>query len=257
MSCKDMDRLIQLYLDQEIEEADLQRLREHVQTCEPCRQSLQEMIALVQTLEGIRRRQEDHRISMMNQKLKWMAVATSIVFIITFTPPLQNHYQSETDIAGRSPEEVVQEAEEWSTESTETMVLAMGSESLPIPDSDYIRVIRPQGEEEELEDDGFQADTAWIYPSALPFVLKNKLDWHEELKRLVFVGVPDSDTFHALLAMVGLSTNIEDELEEPAFPTSVILTTGKNPQLETFTFPEKESNISQWFDKLAATPVMP
>jgi hypothetical protein len=35
------------------------------------------------------------------------------------------------------------------------------------------------------------------------------------------------------------------------------LTTGKDPQLETFTFPENERNISRWFDKLAATPAIP
>ncbi|PTM59965.1 anti-sigma factor family protein [Desmospora activa] len=258
MSCKDMDRLIQLYLDQEIEETDLQRLWEHVQTCDSCRQSLREMIALVQTLEGIRSKREDSRIVRMNQLVKWMAVATSIVFIIVFSPPLQSHYQSESDIAGRSPEPIATHAaEELPVESAEMMVLATGSESLPIPENDYIRVIRPRDDEEGLEDDELQADTAWIYPSALPFVLQNQIDWHEQLKRLVFIGVPDSDTLHTLLAAVGFSPSIQEELEEPSFPTSVILTTGQNPQLETFTFPEKESSISHWFEKMATTPAIP
>ena len=43
-SCKDMDRLIQLYVDQEIEEADRKRLGEHVAECNICRNDLQEMI---------------------------------------------------------------------------------------------------------------------------------------------------------------------------------------------------------------------
>jgi hypothetical protein len=254
MSCKNMDRLIQLYLDQEIDEADLQCLREHIQVCDSCRQSLQEMIALVQTLEEIRGSQEKSRLTAINQMIKWMAVATSIVFIVMFAPPLQSHNQTGIDVAGTSPEPIAtHEAEELPVES-QVMVLATGSESLPIPDNEYIRVIRPQEEDGGMMDPAFQADTAWVYPSAIPFVLQGNMEWQKELKRLVFVSVPDSDTLNTLLASMGLSFTIK---EDPSFPTSVILTTGKDPQLETFTFPENERNISRWFDKLAATPAIP
>lgn len=238
MSCRDMDRLIQLYVDQDIDEEEKERLRDHVSQCDSCRQSLQEMVALVHSLEEIRRSMEPRRPAViLNHFIKWAAVYTAIAFLVYFVPQMEQH-----------------KMEEYGTESmhvhSTVTVLATGAEKLHIPDSDYIQVMRPRNLGQELD-----IDTALVYPSAVPSLLEDEQDWYKRIKRFVFVKVPDPDTLKYLLLSAGFSKEelLDKEWKRDRFPTSVILTTGKQYQLETFTFPDNEKNISRWFDQLATT----
>jgi len=73
------------------------------------------------------------------------------------------------------------------------------------------------------------------------------------IKRLVFVRVPDDRTFKTLMSTFGIGLDQgTEQLGDTAFPTSVIITLGKEPKLTTFTFPEQEQEISRWFEKLSA-----
>lgn len=246
-SCKEMDRLIQLYVDQEIEEADRHRLKDHVAECKVCRHNLEEMIDLVQSLEGIRNhdRKPSKAVTLLNHLIKWMAVYTAIAFLVAFAPGMMQHRNVQiTELASRAGDPGD------GTGIHHVMVLATQGEKLHIPKNDYIQVIRPRNVKENA---GFE--TALVYPSALPFVLDGKPDWFKEVKRFVFVRVPDDKTMEMILTSSGLTLD-RSAWEEKRFPMSVILTTGNNPHLETFTFPDDKQNISRWFDKMAATPTI-
>lgn len=247
-SCKDMDRLIQLYVDQEIEEADRKRLGEHVAECNICRNDLQEMINLVESLEEIRKyRTPSKSVALANQLIKWAAVCTSIAFLVAFFPGMTQHRSVPISkmANGADPgEDVV-------AKTHHLTVLATQAEKLHIPESDYVQVIRPKNAIK-----GAQLETALVYPSALPFILDGKPDWFKEVKRFVFVRVPDDKTMGMILAASGLTPEKKD-WEKNRFPLSVILVTGKNPRMETFTFPDNKQKISRWFDRMAATPVVP
>ncbi|OYD09005.1 zf-HC2 domain-containing protein [Paludifilum halophilum] len=247
-SCRDMDRLIQLYVDQEIDKADLARLREHVDHCGSCRQSLQEMIALVHSLEEIRRHEHSRRpATVFNHMVKWAAVYTAIAFMVYFVPQLQQHQSGSMN--GQTAEQVPVAGPEQSVSRSTVMVLATSSEKLHIPENDYVQVIRPRHMEGDLN-----YETAMVYPSAIPTLMKDRQGWVKRIKRFVFIRVPDGDTMEELLHSAGFSRDQyrDHDFTEDTFPISVILTTGDQPQVETFTFPDNEQNISQWFDNLAA-----
>lgn len=244
-SCKDMDRLIQLYVDREIEEADCIRLGKHVAECETCRNDLQEMIALVQSLEEIRNhRAPSKSVAWVNQLIKWAAVCTSIAFLMAFFPGMTQHRSTPiSKMANGAGEDVA-------AKTHHLTVLATQAEKLHIPKNDYVQVIRPRNALREA-----QLETALVYPSALPVILDGKPDWFKEVKRFVFVRVPDDKTMGMILAASGLSSE-QSDWEKSHFPLSVILVTGKNPRMETFTFPDNKQKISRWFDQMAATPAI-
>lgn len=247
-SCKDMDRLIQLYVDQEIEEADRIRLREHVAECETCRNDLQEMIDLVQSLEEIRNhRAPSESVVWVNQLIKWAAVCTSIAFLMVFFPGMSQHRSTSISKmaagTGGGEGEVIEKPHHLT-------VFATQGEKLHIPENDYVQVIPPKNVLKEAP-----LETALVYPSALPFILDGKPDWFKEVKRFVFVRVPDDKTMGMILAASGLSPE-KNRWEKTHFPLSVILVTGKNPRMKTFTFPDNEQKISRWFDRMAATPAV-
>ena len=79
-------------------------------------------------------------------------------------------------------------------------VLATQAEELHIPESDYVQVIRPKNAIK-----GAQLETALVYPSALPFILDGKPDWFKEVKRFVFVRVPDDKTMGMIFGRLGVS----------------------------------------------------
>ncbi|GGE19894.1 hypothetical protein GCM10011571_22310 [Marinithermofilum abyssi] len=248
MSCRDMDRLIQLYVDQEITAEDRVRLRRHAADCEECRSNLQEMIALVQSLEEIRLHAEADRQFHMPTLFKWVAVYTTIFAMVYFSPQME---REQADLPGTSSVRSVATSSAGNTDTvrSQVAVLATQSEKLHIPDGDYIHVIPPRSGTEDVD-----TETAWVYPSAVPILIKDRPPWYREFKRLVFVRVPDNKTLISLAKTAGLDVEKNySSLRNMAFPTSVILTTGEQPHVQTFTFPQKEENIARWFDKLATT----
>lgn len=245
-SCKDMDRLIQLYVDREIGEEEHQRLKEHVQGCHSCRRNLQEMITLVQSLEEIRNHREkpSPTVTAFNHAIKWTAVYTAIAFLVAFVPGMMQHRNAQMNEMAGAP----------TLPSTngpqQLMVLATQAEQVHIPESDYIRVIRPRKVSE-----GSRMDTALIYPSAMPLFKQGKPDWLKRVRRCVFVQVPDYETLQMILKNSGLS--LDRKVNPSNFPVSLILTTGKKPTLKLFSFPRNEKKISHWFEEIAATPAAP
>ncbi|MEW9032213.1 MAG: anti-sigma factor [Planifilum fimeticola] len=247
MSCRDVDRLIQLYVDRELDAPGVQRLREHVAGCAACRRNLQEMVALVNTLEEIR---SHVRMRSAPASLIWLkraAACLAIAVLIYLAPfgtlpwfadePQMAVNRGETDISRELPEA-----------THKVMVFATQGETLHIPQGDYIHVVSPNQFNPESG-----TDTAWIYPSAIPFFLEDGSSWYTRVKRLVFVRVPDDHTFKTLMSTVGIGLDQgAEQLRNTAFPTSVIITLGKEPKLTTFTFPDQEKEISRWFEKLSA-----
>ncbi|SMO60068.1 anti-sigma factor family protein [Melghirimyces algeriensis] len=245
-SCKDMDHLIQLYVDQEIEMDDRQRLKEHVETCSSCRKNLLEMLDLVQSLEEIRNHQENRSkpITLLNYGVKWVAVYVAIIFLVAFVPGVLQHRSTEGN-------ELANDSVPSNPSHYEMMVLATQAEKLHIPESDYVHVTTPQSLTADAD-----IETALIYPSALPFFEKKMQDWNREaIKRFVFVRIPDNKTLQTILSLAGSDVK-KTSLEKPSFPMSIILTTGEKPSMEIFSFPEKKKNISHWFDKMATTSVI-
>jgi len=247
MSCRDVDRLIQLYVDRELDEPNVQLLREHVAGCASCNRNLQEMIALVNTLEEIRTHVRTGSAPSSLLWLKRAAVCLSIAVLIYLAPlgtlpwftdePQTAVKQAEPDISRELPEG-----------PHKVMVFATQGETLHIPQSEYIYVVSPNQFDPESG-----TDTVWIYPSAIPFFLQDDSSWYTRMKRLVFVKVPDDRTFKTLVSTVGIGLDQgAEQLRNMAFPTSVIITLGKEPKWTTFKFPEKEQEISRWFEKLSA-----
>ncbi|MFC4077023.1 anti-sigma factor family protein [Salinithrix halophila] len=249
-----MDRLIQLYVDQEIDNEGHERLRKHVAECDLCRQSLAEMITLVRSLEEIRSHRDPGRpATVINNLIKWAAVYTAILFFVTFGPSLLDHRPVSVDGEQAGSQGTSSVPVDPRTSHREVMVLATQKEKLHIPDSGYIKVMRPRNLGEKME-----MDTAWVYPSAIPALAETKNDWVKQIKRLVFVKVPDNETFRTLLTSAGIPLEVEGKggVEKGSFPASIILTTGEKPRVEIFDFPDNEKNISRWFDKMAATPAI-
>ncbi|MBO2532585.1 Transmembrane transcriptional regulator (anti-sigma factor RsiW) [Planifilum fulgidum] len=248
MSCRDMDRLIQLYVDRELDESGVQLLREHVAGCTACKRNLQEMVALVNTLEEIRTHVRMHSAPASLIWMKRAAVCLSIAVLIYLAPfgalpwfadePQMAVNRGESGISRELPEAAPHKV----------MVFATQGETLHIPQSDYIRVVSPKKFDPESG-----TETVWIYPSAIPFFLEDDSSWYTRIKRLVFVRVPDDRTFKTLMSTFGIGLDQgTEQLGDTAFPTSVIITLGKEPKLTTFTFPEQEQEISRWFEKLSA-----
>lgn len=246
MSCRDMDQLIQLYVDQEISEADRDRLLTHVAECSPCKQDLQDMTELVHALEKIGNSVQAKKLLMRKKILRWSVLVAATV-IITFLTPLDRTETEEMPLietsstSGGTAEEVPDSPEK----RIEVMVFATQAEKLHIPQRDSIQVVPPLTWEQ-----GIKTDTALVYPSAFPDLLQGEHSWQQKIRRLVFVKVPDDQTFRTLLSVMGLGS--EMSLSDIAFPTSVIIILDKEPKLKTFMFPENEQEISNWFDRVTS-----
>ncbi|SFS44099.1 anti-sigma factor family protein [Marininema halotolerans] len=247
MSCKDMDRLIQLYVDQEINEQEHEELRHHIAGCESCLTSLTEMVTLVSSLDEIRQHELSNRpVPFVNHFLKWMVVTAVILLFVTGGPSLLTHRNTGLD------QEAVTLDDEVVLPSKIT-VLATKKEDLHIPESGNIEVISPRLQ--PLKSIKIGGQTALIYPSAMPFLADKDQNWVRSMKRLVFVHVPDQETLEHLFSSVGIAMEDKDAkgMEETTFPTSIILTTGDHPRWRTFSFPENKQKVVHWFDKVAST----
>jgi hypothetical protein len=239
-SCKEIDPLIQLFVDGEIEESEQTLLFKHIQTCSSCREQFEEMITLVRGLEEIGYDERQRLRRMVLQPVKWAVVTASIALFILISPQ-----------GGEQTKEISMIAQEDSTHhmlkkqmDVEMMVLATNAEKLHIPQDEHIQIVQPKQINQELT-----SQTALIYPSAMPFFENDQQPWLKKMQKVVLVKVPDVNTFHAFLTTAGLHID-PAVLGRTQFPTSIIIKTGKNPQIETFHFPENEQGISHWFDQL-------
>ncbi|MBA4492827.1 zf-HC2 domain-containing protein [Paenactinomyces guangxiensis] len=242
-SCREIDPLIQLFVDGEINFRERQILGEHIKVCSSCREQLNEMIVLVQGLEEIGVKERRRQKQLFLQPVKWAALCTSIILLAFVSPvhsvPSSNKPLHETETAGKDqPQEML----------AMMTVLATQGEKLHIPDDEYIHVVQPR-----QIDSPPLSQTALIYPSAMPFFKHEQQPWLKKINQFVFVKVPDVRTLHTLLTTTGIRLEPDQLVEgQIEFPASMIIKTGENPQIETFQFPDNEQGISHWFNKMAS-----
>jgi hypothetical protein len=235
-SCKEIDLLIQLYVDGEIGANERQTLREHLETCASCRSQWEEMVSLVRNLEEIGNEERMRKRQTLLLPVKWTAVCASITLFFLILPV--------HSVPSSSPSLGLTSMQ--SQQMFETVVLATQAEKLHIPNDEYIQVIQPKDESPPL------SQIAWIYPSAVPFLQNGDQSWLKKVNQFIFVKVPDMDTLNTLLATVGIHLHPDQlGISDLRFPTSVILKTGNHPQIETFQFPDNEQAVSRWFQKIA------
>lgn len=238
MSCRDFDRYIQLYVDQEISEPDRRLLLEHTRTCQACRLELLEMVTLVSSFEDVREEVRPSPAPYFHVFFKWVAVCTAVFTVIYFVPWSPLFLRKE----GGSTAQPVQHS---------VMVLAAQEERLPIPSNDAVRVVHPG----KLGKEPFQSEATLVYPSALSYLLESKDVWEARGKQFVFVHVPDEQTLFNLLTYAGFKGDRLSELENITYPISVKVTIGEQFEYETFTFPESRQDIVDWFQELRADQV--
>lgn len=240
-SCREIESLIQLYLDGELSEKESEIVKDHIKSCPQCHQYVHEMIFLFQSLDeiGLEERIRQRRLFMV--PIKWIAVCMSVSFFLLLSP-----IQSKP--AGESlPFTSVEMVEEEKTKLWDILVLATTSEKLHIPKNESVQVVQPM----EL-DTSLETDTAWVYPSAMPFFQKGDQSWISQINRLILVKVPDRETFQTFLLNTGIQMESDQWVDGENFPVSIIIQKGDQPQIETFQFPDNESGVTTYFEKLAA-----
>ncbi|WP_054948723.1 anti-sigma factor [Numidum massiliense] len=244
MTCRDVDRYIQLYVDQEISEAERRHLLEHTRTCPECRSELREMVALVSSLEDIRQDIRPETPVFLRGFLKWVAVCTVVVSFATVFPLTKFFF------SGRGNDTATQPMQHAVT------VLAAQGEQLHIPSGDYVHVVRPskleKGDLHALDREGAKMEAALVYPSAMPYFMKEKREWSDLASRFVFVAVPDEQTLMSLLAYIGAKIDKSAALTDVTYPTSVMVDFDEQLEYETFQFPESKRDIADWFENLSA-----
>ncbi|SEM69811.1 anti-sigma factor family protein [Lihuaxuella thermophila] len=242
-SCREIDWLIQLDVDGEIGVTERQSLHEHVKTCASCRIQWEEMVSLVQSLEEIGNEERMQKRRTLLLPVKWGAVLAAVTLLLLISPV--------RSVPSPSSPAMVLTAKP-SQQMFEMVVLATQTEELHIPDDENIRVIRPRDEAPPLP------RTAWIYPSAVPFLQNEDPSWLKKVNQFIFVKVPDMDTLNKLLTTVGIPLHPDQlRISDLRFPTSVILKTGRHPRIETFQFPDNKQAVSRWFHKIATQASLP
>lgn len=237
MPCRDYERYIQLYVDQEISEADRRKLLEHTRSCRACRHELKEMVALVSSMEDVRRDIRSRTPLPFRGFFKWVAVCTVAVSFAYLSIPFTQH-----SFFGKRSEDPTQPLQH------SIMVLAGQEESLPIPEDEFVRVVRPSkwnGEE-------FKSEATLVYPSAISFFVEKQRAWNEYSKRFVFVRVPDKETLITLLTYTGAQVDPLPDFVNTEYPTSIMVTLTDDPQFEIISFPEEKRDIASWFERLSS-----
>ncbi|WP_131924424.1 anti-sigma factor family protein [Hazenella coriacea] len=242
-SCKETEPLIQLLLDGELNEIETKRVKDHINSCMKCRKQAQEMILLFHSLDeiGMEERIRQRRLFMI--PAKWIAVCMSVSFLLLLSP-IESKQAEEESLPLTSVKQIGQE----NSKLWDMLVLATTSEKLHIPKNDSLQVVQPM----EL-DTSLQTDTAWVYPSAMPFFQKGDQSWMNRINRLILVKVPDHETFQTFLSSTGIQMESEEWGDrELNFPVSIIIQKGDQTHFETFHFPDNESGVTTYFEKFAA-----
>lgn len=240
MSCRDYDRYIQLYVDQEINETDRRKLLEHTRSCPSCRRELKEMVALVSSMEDIRQDIRPATPIFFKGFFKWVAVCSVAVSFVYIAMPLAQF--AFFNKSGRDPVQPVQSVQH------SVMVLASQEEPLYIPNDDSVQVINPG----KLSEEGFKSEATLVYPSAISYFLEKNRAWNEYTERFVFIRVPDEKTLLTLLKYAGAKVDQLSGLTNLEYPTSVMISLEDSPHYETFTFPEKQRDVSNLLKKITS-----
>ncbi|BCU82681.1 hypothetical protein JIR001_24640 [Polycladomyces abyssicola] len=244
MSCRDMDQLIQLYVDREIEETDRMRLKSHVAECADCKRDLQDMIALVDTLENIRIKARAPHSANGLSLVRWVAVGISI-FLLAYIPYRSEHDQTPVSSLSVSSISVAQNGAE-ETVDPEYTILATSADTVRIPHRDTVRILTPDQWPARIS-----SATALVYPGALRFLIdQTGSDWYRQVDRLILVKVPDADTLRMLLKRVGEEWDGSTDHDIVQFPTSVVITPGEQPKVQFFSSPAQDQDILQWASHL-------
>lgn len=238
MSCRDYDHYIQLYVDQEISEADRRKLLEHTRTCSACRRELQEMVTLVTSMEDVRQEMRAGTPVLFRGFFKWMAVCSVAVSFAFVLIPLfsQKTNTSEGDL---SPAQPMQHS---------VMVLAAQEESLFIPNDQFVHVIHPGN----LQEEGFKSEATIVYPSAVSYFTEKNRTWSDYTQRFVFIRVPDEQTLLTLLSYAGAKIEQLTGITNLDYPTSIMINLGDVPEYEVFTFPEEKQDMRDLLDKITS-----
>lgn len=239
MSCRDYDHYIQLYVDQEISEADRRKLLEHTRTCPSCRRELKEMVTLVTSMEDVRQEMDSRTPVLFRGLFKWMAVCSVAVSIAFVAIPL---FSQHTTTSEGEPSPVVQPMQH------SVMVLAGQDESLFIPNDQFVHIIRPG----KLQEQGFKSEAALVYPSAIPYFVEKDRTWSDYTQRFVFVRVPDEQTLLTLLTYAGAKVDQLTGITNLEYPTSFMISLGEVPEYEAFTFPEEKQALRDLLDKITS-----
>lgn len=244
MSCRDMDQLIQLYVDREIGEADRMRLKAHVAECADCKRNLQDMIALVDTLENIRLKARSPHPAGRFSLVRWVALGISI-FLLAYIPYRGEHGQTPVSSLSVSSISVAQN-DNGEAIHPEYTILATSDETVRIPHRNTVRILTPDQWPARIT-----SATALVYPGALRFLLEQAgSDWYRQVNRLILVKVPDADTLQTLLKRVGEEWDEAMDTDNVQFPTSVVITQGKRPHVQFFSSPAQNQDVLQWASHL-------
>lgn len=241
MSCRDYEHYIQLYVDQEISDADRRKLIQHTRSCPECRRELKEMVALVSSLEDVGHDMRAEPPLFFRGFFKWVAVCTVAISFAYITLPLnQNSYFAKSGDPAAQPMQ------------HSVLVLAGKEEPLHIPRDESVHVVRPG----KMDEEAFKSEATLVYPSAISFFTEEDYAWSEHTKQFVFVRVPDEETLKTLLTYAGAKVDQLSGLTDLTYPTSFMYQLGDTPQYEAFTFPEEKRDISDLFNQLTGqTPI--
>lgn len=227
--CKEMEFLIQLYVDGEIKKEDQQRLEGHLNECQKCRGEFFKLEQLVNSLEQLGERERELIRSRLLNWVKRAVIITSIV-LISFTSPFHtnpvslNSNENERNVTGV----------DW-----RLTVLATNKETLYIPEYEIIQRLEPN------HWSGSISGTALIYPGAIPAFIKRKHSL-KKTDHLVFVRVPDHTTLKGVFDAIGLSKeNIKKTVD---FPVSVMVKLSSEPEVTIFNFPKTEEGVQKWYE---------
>ncbi|MBA4601473.1 anti-sigma factor family protein [Thermoactinomyces mirandus] len=181
--CKEMEFLIQLYVDGEMKRDDRQRLEKHLNECKRCRDELVKLEQLVSSLEQLGERERLLARSRLLKMVKWAVVIASIIlfffaspFHANLLPPLQPD-QNERKMTGV----------DWRLKA-----LTKNNEASYILQSHIIQHFEPKQWSGVIS--GISG-TAFIYPGAVPVFIKRASVMVKQLSRpeIIIFRIPNTD----------------------------------------------------------------
>jgi len=234
MSCGRYEGLIQDYLDQNISEEELKELNDHIRTCSDCRNELEDMIQIVSVVEDmavIHMEKERQKKKRFSNKLLTTCVAVCSAVIFTFYYPIEINRNDQ--------------AIEYMN-----FVVAEESESLPIPSSKEVVLIRPHKRGVKLSErelnNAHVTSVTWVYPSSYSYLGEIKKQLTSD--HYIFINVPDKKTLEEIsISFIG-SLPLLEEIKEEEFPISVAFVKNEaKPIVKSFHFPNHQDEINQLF----------
>jgi hypothetical protein len=195
-----MEHLIQLYFEQEINEEELQQLKEHIEICPACRADFYEMACLFQDLDSLAM-EERHRFQKLLWPLKWAVICVTMVLCVA--------------ISFRASQQ--QSSVRFLVQTEKQMQL----ESIAVTSGEMACFGRYP-----------YMDTARMKPcQIIEAVLLH--DPRLQPERLILVKAPDQRTLEAVLQLMGISMDPR-EIDQKGvdFPASYLIRAGDKPDIQ-------------------------